>query len=81
MSNFRILKYEGCKKFLGEIRQDKPPTKKTLKSLFLADDRINEILVQKAISRKEQIQGMLCSEICVFHVLRKFGQLIFLGYS
>lgn len=81
MSNFRILKYEGCKKFIGEIRQTIQPTKKALKAIFLADDKINEILVQKAVTKKERIQGILCSEICVIHALRKFGQIIFLGYS
>ena len=81
MADFRILKYQRHNNFLGEIRQTKHPTKKALKDIFLANDNIDEILVQKAVSRKERIQGILCSEICVIHALRKFGQIIYLGYN
>ena len=77
---FRIIQYDNSK-FLGEIRQTTQPTKKAIKALFIADDRINEILVQKAVNREERIKGILCSEICVLHILSRFGQLIFLGYD
>ena len=80
MTSFRILMYEG-QKFLGETRQSAQPPKKYLKSLFMSNDRINEILVQREVSKSERIQGNLCSEICIIHALRKFGQIIFLGYS
>lgn len=75
----RVLAYSASKKLVCQQHRETQPTKAIIKKVFLANDDIREILVMRANTAKDRINGALCPENCEMHVLRVFGQLIYLS--